>query len=92
MADDVTYAGGVRQRRPGVRRGRRELDGLLRTNQREQAPCRPGAHAECYQPDDLLRRTRAAEERDPAGVRWPRNKKSDGATIAYVEALHVAHR
>lgn len=35
-------------------------------------------------PAELLRRTRAAEERDPAGIRWPRNKKSDDATAVYL--------
>lgn len=34
-------------------------------------------------PEELLRRTRAAEECDPAGIRWPRNKKSDDATAVY---------
>jgi hypothetical protein len=39
-------------------------------------------------PDELLRRTRAIEEHDPAGIRWPRNKKSDDATVVYLEAGH----
>jgi hypothetical protein len=37
-------------------------------------------------PDELLRRTRAIEEYDPTGIRWPRNKKSDDATVVYLEA------
>jgi len=37
-----------------------------------------GAHA-------LVRRTRQIEEADPAGTRWPRNKKSDDASVIYLE-------
>lgn len=39
-------------------------------------------------PAELLRRTRTIEEHDPAGIRWPRNKKSDDATVAYLEPNH----
>lgn len=35
-------------------------------------------------PDAALRRVRAIEEGDPHGDRWPRNKRSDDATVAYV--------
>ncbi|MEU8077198.1 hypothetical protein AB0B31_17315 [Catellatospora citrea] len=35
-------------------------------------------------PGELLRIVRDAEESDPLGVRWPRNKKSDDATAVYV--------
>lgn len=35
-------------------------------------------------PEELLRRTRVAEDRDLAGIRWPRNKKSDDATAVYL--------
>jgi hypothetical protein len=34
-------------------------------------------------PDNLLRQLRRAEAADPLGVRWPRNKRSDDASIAY---------
>lgn len=40
-------------------------------------------------PNELLRRTRYIEEHDPAGIRWPRNKKSDDATVVYLEAGHA---
>jgi len=33
-------------------------------------------------PDELIRQVRAAEDADPAGVRWPRNKIHDDATVA----------
>jgi len=33
-------------------------------------------------PEAVLRRVRAAERSDPGGVRWPRNKRSDDATLA----------
>jgi Protein phosphatase 2C len=35
-------------------------------------------------PDELLRRTRKAEARDPHGRRWPRGKASDDATVVYL--------
>ncbi|GAA1383463.1 hypothetical protein [Catellatospora chokoriensis] len=35
-------------------------------------------------PGELLRIVREAEESDPLGVRWPRNKKSDDATAVYL--------
>lgn len=35
-------------------------------------------------PDELLRRTRAAELSDPAGERWPRAKTHDDATAIYL--------
>ncbi|MEU8025209.1 protein phosphatase 2C domain-containing protein [Micromonospora haikouensis] len=35
-------------------------------------------------PSEVLRRVRECEESDPVGVRWPRNKKSDDATLVYV--------
>jgi hypothetical protein len=34
-------------------------------------------------PDDVVRRVRAIEAADPEGRRWPRNKRSDDATIVY---------
>lgn len=34
-------------------------------------------------PDELLRRTREAEESDPRGRRWPRTKVRDDATVVY---------
>ncbi|MEV6927419.1 protein phosphatase 2C domain-containing protein [Dactylosporangium sp. NPDC051485] len=34
-------------------------------------------------PDAVLRRVRSIEDSDPDGARWPRNKCSDDATIAY---------
>ena len=36
-------------------------------------------------PDELLRQVRAAENTDPAGVRWPRNKIHDDATALLVQ-------
>jgi len=36
-------------------------------------------------PADLIRQIRAAEDSDPHGIRWPRNKIHDDATIALVE-------
>jgi hypothetical protein len=36
-------------------------------------------------PDELIRQVRAAEDTDPAGVRWSRNKIHDDATVALVE-------
>lgn len=36
-------------------------------------------------PRELIRRTRKIEASDPAGVRWPRNKQSDDATVVYIE-------
>jgi hypothetical protein len=38
--------------------------------------------AEAEGPESVLRKVRAAEDSDPLGVRWPRNKRSDDATIA----------
>jgi hypothetical protein len=35
--------------------------------------------------DAVLRKVRMIEQSDPSGVRWPRNKRSDDATIAYAE-------
>jgi hypothetical protein len=35
-------------------------------------------------PDEVLRRVRSTEEIDPVGMKWPRNKRSDDATIVYV--------
>lgn len=35
-------------------------------------------------PDELIRRVRAAEATDPDGIRWPRNKRGDDATVVYV--------
>jgi len=35
-------------------------------------------------PDRVLERVRQMEDSDPAGARWPRNKKSDDATAAYL--------
>ena len=37
-----------------------------------------------YGPAELIRRVRTVEASDPYGVRWPRNKRSDDATVAYV--------
>jgi hypothetical protein len=37
-------------------------------------------------PETVLRRVRSAEESDPEGVRWPRNKRSDDATLALAVA------
>jgi hypothetical protein len=34
-------------------------------------------------PAELIRRVRAIEAGDPAGTRWPRNKRSDDATAVY---------
>ncbi|MBB4695409.1 protein phosphatase 2C domain-containing protein [Paractinoplanes abujensis] len=39
--------------------------------------------AEAESPESVLRRVRAAEAADPYGIRWPRNKRSDDATIAF---------
>jgi len=36
---------------------------------------------------EIIRRTRAAEASDPHGIRWPRNKVSDDATIAYAQQV-----
>lgn len=36
-------------------------------------------------PDQLIRHVRAAEESDPTGVRWPRNKVHDDATAVLIE-------
>lgn len=38
-------------------------------------------------PDGLLREVRSAEEADPNGVRWPRTKRSDDATVIYGRAV-----
>jgi hypothetical protein len=35
-------------------------------------------------PSGLIERVRMAEFADPKGLRWPRNKRSDDATVAYV--------
>ncbi len=35
-------------------------------------------------PGELVRRVRAVEAADPDGTRWPRNKRSDDATVVYV--------
>lgn len=35
-------------------------------------------------PSRLIDDVRAAEQSDPVGVRWPRNKQSDDATVVYV--------
>lgn len=34
-------------------------------------------------PDEVVRRVRAVEAADPEGRKWPRNKRSDDATIVY---------
>jgi hypothetical protein len=44
--------------------------------------------AEADSPDAVLRRVRAIEDRDPLGVRWPRNKCSDDATMALAVDLN----
>jgi len=36
-------------------------------------------------PDELIRRIRAAEDGDPHGLQWPRNKIHDDATVALVK-------
>ncbi|MBW6432724.1 protein phosphatase 2C domain-containing protein [Actinoplanes hulinensis] len=38
--------------------------------------------AEKHGPEAVLRKVRAAEASDPLGQRWPRNKRSDDATLA----------
>ena len=38
-------------------------------------------------PDDLIRQVRAAENDDPDGVKWPRNKRSDDATILHLSRI-----
>jgi hypothetical protein len=38
-------------------------------------------------PGELLRRVRGIEEQDPVGLRWPRNKQSDDATIVYIRRV-----
>lgn len=35
-------------------------------------------------PAALIERVRAAERSDPLGVRWPRNKRSDDASVVHV--------
>ena len=35
-------------------------------------------------PDELLRQVRAAEATDPEGRQWPRTKRSDDASAAYL--------
>jgi hypothetical protein len=42
-------------------------------------------------PAALIARTRTAELTDPTGERWPRFKRSDDATAAYVDALAANH-
>lgn len=37
-----------------------------------------------YGPASLIDQVRNAERSDPTGVRWPRNKQSDDATVVYV--------
>ena len=37
-------------------------------------------------PTALIRRVRSAEEQDPVGRTWPRNKKSDDATAVFADA------
>lgn len=44
--------------------------------------------AETESPEAVLRRVRVAEDRDPLGLRWPRNKRSDDATLAIAVNLH----
>ncbi|WP_267902574.1 hypothetical protein [Streptomyces triticirhizae] len=34
-------------------------------------------------PASLIREVRALEEADPRGERWPRNKRSDDASVVY---------
>lgn len=36
-------------------------------------------------PDELIRQVRDAEDTDPVGVKWPRNKVHDDATVAFIE-------
>jgi hypothetical protein len=43
-------------------------------------------------PDELIRRTRTAEESDPAGERWPRGKAHDDATVVCATALSPPSR
>lgn len=43
--------------------------------------------AEVESPEAVLRKVRALEASDPLGVRWPRNKRSDDATIALAADL-----
>lgn len=35
-------------------------------------------------PEEVIRAVRSYEDRDPLGTTWPRNKKSDDASIAYI--------
>lgn len=37
-----------------------------------------------YGPTSLIDQVRNAEQSDPHGVRWPRNKQSDDATVVYI--------
>ncbi|MEU5960342.1 hypothetical protein ABZ777_03950 [Micromonospora parva] len=37
-------------------------------------------------PHELLRRVREVEQHDPVGARWPRNKRSDDATVVLVRS------
>jgi hypothetical protein len=39
-------------------------------------------------PGELIRRIRAAEAHDPAGITWPRNKRSDDATVVYLNGIN----
>ena len=43
--------------------------------------------AEAHGPEAVLRRVRATEAGDPLGVKWPRNKRSDDATLALAVGL-----
>ncbi|GAA1806346.1 protein phosphatase 2C domain-containing protein [Actinomadura chokoriensis] len=40
-------------------------------------------------PGELIARTREAEATDPDGVRWPRGKASDDASIVYLDGLEL---
>jgi hypothetical protein len=43
-------------------------------------------------PTELIRRVRAAENSDPLGQRWPRNKACDDATAVYMDIRSTADR
>ena len=86
---------------PGLRQGMRRWAGELchraafAFRRRDSAGISPGLMRvlRVDGPDGLIQQVRTAEDSDPAGVRWPRNKVHDDATaVLVVNGLHQVDR
>ncbi|MGN9910479.1 hypothetical protein ACTMTJ_23270 [Phytohabitans sp. LJ34] len=84
-ADPAAARRAITGRLPGVRRLAVLSDGAARLVALFGQLDWPGALdlLESHGPAELIRRVRALEASDPAGLAWPRNKASDDATAVY---------